>query len=163
MSLRCPTDGRRYGFLSRTLLFGAAAAVLRYNCFSRILAVLANRIFGLPLMNYSGDVGCLITDFYSRPAVRVFTSFCRALGIKLKRKKTDVGRRITFLGMDGFFPGRDNGKTPSVDLADSENRKWAERIPDVIEAGAISHNELEPSPAVCLSRKLPFSDVTVVL
>ena len=103
VALRCPSDGRWYGFLSRTLLFGAAAAVLRYNCFSLQVFVLADRISGLPIVNYFDDFGCLITDFPYRPAVRVFTSFCRTVGIKLKRKKTEVGRRIAFLGLEGWY------------------------------------------------------------
>ena len=33
-----------------SLLFGAASAALHYNCFSRLLAVLFNRAFGIPLI-----------------------------------------------------------------------------------------------------------------
>ena len=43
-------DGLWYGFWPRALLFGASAAVLRYNAFSRIVAILANKIFGLPIV-----------------------------------------------------------------------------------------------------------------
>ena len=156
VALRSPVDGLWYGFLSRTLLFGASAAVLHYNCFSRIVAVLANHIFGLPLINYFDDFGCFITDFLSEPAVRVFTSFCRMLGIRLKRKKTEVGRRITFLGLEGFFPGRDNSMLLSVDLTESKKRKWAERISEFLDAGVISHQELES-----LNGRLSFSQTSV--
>ena len=99
VALRSPVDGRWCGFLSRTLLFGASAAVLHYNCFSRIAAALANKISGLRLINYFDDFGCFITDFLDGPGVRVFASSFRVLGIKLRRKKTDVGRRLTFLGL----------------------------------------------------------------
>ena len=65
VALRNPTDSRWYGFLPRTLLFGAAAAVLRYNCFSRIIAALANCLFGLPVLNYFDDFGFPIPDSLS--------------------------------------------------------------------------------------------------
>ena len=104
VALRCPPGGKWYGLLPRGLLFGASAAVLHYNFFSRIVEVSAYRIFGLPLVDYFGDFGCLIADFLSRPVVKLFTSFCRLLGVRLKRKKTDAGRRITFLGLEGFSP-----------------------------------------------------------
>ena len=39
-----PADGALYGFAPKTRLLGPAAAVLRYNCFSRIVASLAGRI-----------------------------------------------------------------------------------------------------------------------
>ena len=155
-ALRSPSDGLWYGFLHRTLLFGAAAAVLHYNCFSRIVAVLANLIFGLPLINYFGDFGCFITDFLSAPVVKVFTSFCRVLGIRLKRKKTEVGRRLTFLGLEGFFPVRDNGMLLSVDLTDGKKRKWADRISQFLDAGMISHKELES-----LNGRLSFSQTSI--
>ena len=48
VALRCPGDSQWYGFAPRALLFGAAAAVHHYNCFSRIVAVIINRLFGLP-------------------------------------------------------------------------------------------------------------------
>lgn len=45
VALRCLSGGKRYGLLPRDFPIGAASAVLHYNCFSRILAVLASRIF----------------------------------------------------------------------------------------------------------------------
>ena len=38
IALRSPTNGLWYGFLSRTLMFGAIAAALRYNVFPRLLS-----------------------------------------------------------------------------------------------------------------------------
>ena len=74
-TLRNPTDGKWYGFWPRALLFGAVAAVLHYNCFSRIIAVLANRIFGLPMVNYFDDLGCLILSQISRTGLNNFREF----------------------------------------------------------------------------------------
>ena len=52
-----PPGGRWYGFCPRTLHFGEVAAFLRYNFFSRIIAVLASLIIGIPMANYSDDIG----------------------------------------------------------------------------------------------------------
>ena len=55
-TLRNPSDGLLCGFHPRTLLFGAVAAVLHYNCFSLILAVSANLILGIPTVHYFDDL-----------------------------------------------------------------------------------------------------------
>ena len=102
--------------------------------FSRIVAFLASKIFGLSLINYSDVFCCFVTDFLPEPAANVFTSFCRMLGIMLKRSNTEVGRRITFLGMEGFLPGRGNNMILSVDITDSKKRKWVDRISELPES-----------------------------
>ena len=43
---RSPTDGKWFGFVSRTLTFGAAAAILHYNVFSRMITALVCRKMG---------------------------------------------------------------------------------------------------------------------
>ena len=75
VTLRRPTDGRWYGFSPWTLLFGATAAVLRYNGFSRIVAVLANILFGLPLVNYFDDFGCILPASISDEGLSTFKRF----------------------------------------------------------------------------------------
>ena len=156
VAMRCQSGGKWYCFLPRAVLFGDASAVLRYNCFSRIVAVSANRICGLPLVNYFDDFGCLVADFSPKPAVKVFTSFCKLLGIRLNRKKTEVGRRITFLDMEGFPPGRDNGMKLSIDLAASKKQKWDKRISEFLAAWSISHKELGS-----LAGRLSFSQTAI--
>ena len=54
-TLRSPDDGLWSGFAPKTLLFWALAAARHCNCFSRIIAVLINPIFGLPMINYFDD------------------------------------------------------------------------------------------------------------
>ena len=53
IDLRCPKDKRWYGFISRAMVFGAIAAVLRYIVFSRIVAEIASKILGIPLCDDS--------------------------------------------------------------------------------------------------------------
>ena len=55
-TIRNPPDGIRYGFRPTALLFGAVAAALRYNCFSRTITVLANWIIGIPTVDYFDDI-----------------------------------------------------------------------------------------------------------
>ena len=59
VALRHPVAGLWHGFLPRTLLFGAEAAVLRYNCFSRAVDLLPNLILGIPLLSYFDDFGSM--------------------------------------------------------------------------------------------------------
>ena len=71
-----PDDGRRYGFFSSDLLFGSVAAALRYNVFSRIVAELFTRLFGMPLLRFFDYFGALLPDSLARVALSTFTSFC---------------------------------------------------------------------------------------
>ena len=87
VTLRLPTDGGRYGFFPRTLLFGETAAVLHYNGFSRIVAVFANIFFGLPVVSYFDDFGSLLPSSISDEGMAIFRSFCGLIGAKLKEEK----------------------------------------------------------------------------
>ena len=46
--------------------FGASAAVLRCDAFSRIAEFRAREIFGFPVFNYFGDLGCLLPSSIER-------------------------------------------------------------------------------------------------
>ena len=104
--LRSPSDGKYYAFFSRTLLFGSTAIVLRYNIFARIITELFNKIFGIPLISFFGDFGCLTRPDLLREALHTFQRFCNALVIVLKNEKTEFGQRIPFLGLLGDSPPR---------------------------------------------------------
>ena len=91
VALRCPADGGGYGFPPLTLLFGAAAATLRYSCFSRILAAVACSFFGLPATNYFDDMGCALPDSLAIPGQKVFAAFCRMVGFLLNDRKAEMG------------------------------------------------------------------------
>ena len=57
--LRNPDTGEWCAFIPKVLLFGAVSSVIHYNCFIRLLAVLMNRILGIPILNYFDDFGSL--------------------------------------------------------------------------------------------------------
>ena len=89
-ALRSQTDSERYGFRPRALLFGAVAAVLHYNCFSRIIAILDNRLVGLPMVDYFDDMGCLILSQIPHAGLATFRKFGRILVVILRKDKTDM-------------------------------------------------------------------------
>ena len=90
-ALRQPHTGTWMAFAPRALLFGAVAAVLRYNAFSRSLAVLFCKITGTPL-SYFGDFGALVPSEILDPTLQAFMAFCQLLGVKLKDPKTEKDR-----------------------------------------------------------------------
>ena len=156
IALKNPTDGRWYGFLSRTMVFGAIAAVLHYNVFSRLIAELFTRLFGIPLLNFFDDFGATTPEELVKPALDVFAKFCHKLGISLKISKSEYGRKITFLGLQGFFPCSENGYKLSVTLTEDKARNWANTIAQILKTGVISSNELEK-----LIGKLGFSQTNL--
>ena len=86
VALRSPEDGRWYGFFSRTLLFGAAAAVVHYNVFSRIISELVCRIFGIPMISYFDDFGAMLPEQLAQKEIATFAKWRILLGIGLKLK-----------------------------------------------------------------------------
>ena len=72
VTLRDPKTNKWNGFTPKVLLFGAVSAVLRYNCFSRSLAVLINRMFGIPLVSYFDDFGSFCPAELAPKALSVF-------------------------------------------------------------------------------------------
>ena len=105
VAIRSPGDSKWYGFAPRTLLFGAAAAVHHYNCFSRTIAVIINRLFGLPLVNYFDALGSMIPTSLSDTGLRLLLALCALFGVILEGRMTDIGLQIVFLGLLGLFPG----------------------------------------------------------
>ena len=103
-------------FRPKALLFGATSAVLRYNCFSRLLSALFNRISGIPSIGYFGDFGALATGNVSRRSLR----FCNKLGITLKKTKTGRCQRIIFLDLHGEFPTPANKMLSSITLPEEK-------------------------------------------
>ena len=132
VTLRNPAGGLWYGFHPRALLFGSVAAVLRYNCFSRIVAILANLLLGLPTVNYFDDLGSQTPTSIPEAELAALTDFGHILGIILKDDKTELGRLISFLGLEGHLPGPDNDMTLSVDLTDEKKRNWAGKLEEFL-------------------------------
>ena len=104
ITLRNPPGGFWYGFWSRTLLSGDPEAFLHYNAFSWIVSFLANKIFGLPVVNYFGDLGCLLPASVAKMGLRTFHRFSATVRLVLNDIKKKVARAVAYPGLEGSFP-----------------------------------------------------------
>ena len=156
IALRSPVDGKWYGFISRTLMFGAIAAVLHYNVFSRLLSELVSKLLGIPLLCFFDDFGSIIPASISKQALHTLTAFCTKLGIKLKEEKSEVGQKVSFLGLLGHFPCQSNNFQLSVTLTPEKASKWVAEIRGFIRNRSISSHELDK-----LIGKLGFSQTSL--
>ena len=156
VTLRHPTLGTWFAFPPQALLFGAEAAVIHYNCFSRILGVLVNKIFGIPLVTYFDDYGAMTPDELNKLALDTTKVFLLTLGVFLKDDKTKLGSTMTFLGVQGIFPSPTNGMTLEVSLPTDKRQKWADAIARILNLGVITHDQLEP-----LIGRLSFSQTSI--
>ena len=80
VTIRHPTLNAWFTFPPRTLLFGAETAVTQYNCFSRIIAILINRIFGIPQVSYFDDLGAQTPTEIALAALNTVKIFLMTLG-----------------------------------------------------------------------------------
>ena len=103
IALRNPRDKQRYGLLTRAMVFGAVAAVLRYNALSRIAEDLASKISGIPVAFFFGDFGDLIPGTSDQEDLAIFSRFFQLLGIPPKAAESRVGERVVFPGLEGGF------------------------------------------------------------
>ena len=143
IALRHPKSGKWNGFSSRTLMFGATAAVLRYSVFSRLVTALVNRLFGGPLICFFDDFADLVPRPLGAKSLAAFASFCDSVGIRLKPGKSDAVSLITFLGLRGWFPGHANDFVLHISLPDEKRADWAALLGDFIRKRSINHQELE--------------------
>ena len=141
--LRNPADGCWYSFRSRALLFGAAAAVLQYNVFSRIADELFTRLFGIPFLSFLDDFGAFAPSSLSQKALGAFADFWKLLWITLKAEKADVCPMVAFLRMRGFSSCRDNAMKLHISLTEEKASQWSELIRTYRMRGPIRALELE--------------------
>ena len=124
--------------------------------FSRIIAVIINRLFGLPLVNYFDDLGSMIPTSLSDTGLRLLQAVCALFGVILEDRKADIGRQIVFLGLLGHFPGPDTDMILSITLSDEKMTDWIAIVRNVLSAGRISHKDLKS-----LTGKISFSQTPI--
>ena len=145
VGLRRPTLGTWRGFLSHTLLFGAESAATHYNCFSGILAVFVNRVFGISLISYFDDMGSMTPSELAHPALTTLKEFLPLLLVFLNPKKTAIGGGdVIFLGLLGLFPNPRRDMTLSIILPGGKKTKWVAAIKATLGEGAVSRDLLDP-------------------
>ena len=108
--------------------FGATSAVLRYNRFSRLIALLFKLTFGIALVAYFDDFGALAPESLCRWPLREFGQFRDTLGIKLKANKAAFGRIATFVGLEGEFPHPANEMRIRISLSPDTARNWGDDL-----------------------------------
>ena len=103
---------------------------------------MSSLIFGIPLIGNFGDFVALIPYELSNDSFDAFVEVCTTLGIR-RKKKTDFGRLIIFLGLHGNFPRPGNTMTLLIRLHPQKAETWI-LMPNRIDAtGSISRKELE--------------------
>ena len=136
-------DGKWYGFISRSLMFGSTAAVVHYNTFSRLLVSLFVRLFGIPMVGYFDDFGFVIFQTVSREALDTFRDFCRIIGTSLAAKKCSVGTANSFLGIRAVLPSTSNAFRLSLSLDPEKAAVWSTLLEDYIKTRTIDHKSLD--------------------
>ena len=143
IAMREPSTGRRFGLAPSALMFGATAADLRYDVFSRTVADISDAMMGIPLLCFFDDFPALAHQIRAREALGVFDPFCSLLVIPTKPTKSEVGNDANFLGHRGFFPCRRNSYRQNIPLPTKKRHAWKSRPGDYIQRQSISPQELE--------------------
>ena len=140
---KSPTDGKYYACGNRALLFGSTANVIRYNIFARIITSVANKIFGIPIVSFFDDFGCLVMPELLGGALAAFRKFCQILNISTQEEKTESGPITPFLGLLGeFHSGKNEGRL-AVRLTGDKANSWLNLVLEVLDKDRISHQRLE--------------------
>ena len=156
VALRHPTLMTWFVFAPKSLLFGSVAAVIHYNCLSRAISVLANMIFGIPILAYFDDLGALTPERVALPALRTFQTFSALVLYILKLIKTDIGHEVTLLGLLGKLPTPENDMALEISLPFDKVSAWTSRIGRFLEPCAITPAEMDS-----LIGRLSFSQTSV--
>ena len=143
VALRGPNSGKWCAFIPKVLLFGAVSAVIHYNCFSRILAVLMNLTLGIPILNYFDDFGAYCPEPLGTRALSTVEDFNLTLGAPMKTQKSEVDRVVKFLGLLGSFPGIDTDFLLHISLPQDKIVRWSQITLDHMTEGRITHKNLE--------------------
>ena len=85
VALRRPDAGLSYALAPRALLVGTAAAATHYNTLSRAIAVLTNKIFGIPSISYFDYFGAPTPEDIGDDALDVFKLFTETICFRPKR------------------------------------------------------------------------------
>ena len=143
VALRNPKSGKWFAFTPKVLLFGAVSAVARYNCYSRLLAVLMNLVLRIPVLNYFDDFGGLIPDDLGLDALDSVEKFSGLFGSPMKKIKSEVKNEIKFLGLLGSFPGPEGDMLLRITPPQDKIARWSQIAIDHATSGRASHKDLE--------------------
>ena len=94
--LKCPDDGRVYGFVCKTLPFGAVASVLHFNRFARFLKAVFLRC-GVVACNYFDDYPIVELSPLSDNTEGTLRAITKLLGITVAEDKDESFSSMTDL------------------------------------------------------------------
>ena len=75
--------------------------MLHYNCLSRAISVLTDKIFGIPILAYFDALGALNPERIAYNAIGTFRKFIALFGYFLKDSNKDLGGEVLFPGAPG--------------------------------------------------------------
>ena len=105
--------------------------------------MIINRAFGIPLLSYYDDFGSIAPESIGQAALATIHSASKAISIILHDDKSEVGRRVEFLGLIGPFLNREEAMSLSISHPDAK-RDTCSAIADAAAAsGSIAHRDLE--------------------
>ena len=110
-------------------MFGSIADVLHYNVSSRLPTDISNRLFGIPIVCFSGDFLALMPRILATNGLADSARCSEQLGIRPESAKSGVGPSIPFLGLLGTFPAHENGSELLVILPEEQSKDWPALIP----------------------------------
>ena len=114
--------------------------MIHYNCFSRTLDVLINRIFGIPVLSYCDDFGPFFPATVAPTALAGFTKATEILKSHLKTIKSRCDRSIEFIGLTGDSPRVETGALLRIFLHQEKFIQLSSIIDGVILIGRIQRN-----------------------
>ena len=105
------------------LLFGAASAVIRYNCFARSLSVITNRTLGIPVLNYFADFGASVPEPLGTMALLMVENTILTLGAPMKTIKSRFDTQLILLRPLRILPGPPEGPYTEHRTSSGEDRE----------------------------------------
>ena len=143
VALRDPKSGKRCGFPSHTMVFGATASALQYNAFSRLIAALANRLLGIPSYPFSMTSHPLFRLRWRRRRQLPF-HHSPLLRITLNPAKSDVWPEVTFLGLwgGGWFHSASNEYAIHISHSAGKRAARSALLSDYVSRRRIASQEL---------------------
>ena len=141
ISVNDPKDSQVYGFISRTLLFGAASAMLSFNRVARLLwRILVSA--GVLCANYFDDYPVLDFQSASDTSVHAVRSIVAMLGFKCSLdKEADFSKETDLLGVKLDTSKAAEG-TVWISNKESRVKALSENIDAVIKEGVLKSSEV---------------------
>ena len=88
--------------------------------------------------------------------LRTFRAVSHLVGVVLGKRKTDLGRMVAYIGLEGTFPSPDSDMLLRLELTAAKKEKWAAHLDRYIATGSIPHKELES-----LTGRLSYSQTSI--